>query len=134
MAAGDNKHGRSSSMTSRFRRGVRACLDAWCQTRVLVRSHPARKEVLERVYSMLTKLVERFDRSSSSSSSSSSHGPSRTRRRTRTMDEQPRWRFTSLGGANRRVANKGALSTVQPSPVSALMSSSCQRAEDGQNT
>jgi len=65
-----------------------ACLDALVAKGVC---SPDRirhgKDVLERVYSMLTKLVERFDRSSSSSSSSSSHAPPRTRRRT--VDEQP---------------------------------------------
>jgi four helix bundle protein len=66
-----------------------ACLDALVAKRVC---SPERirhgKDVLERVYAMLTKLVERFDRKSSSSSSSSSNAPPRTRKRT--TDEQSR--------------------------------------------
>jgi four helix bundle protein len=67
-----------------------ACLDALVAKRVCSSDRIRQgKDMLERVYSMLTKLVERFDRSSSSPSSSSSHGPPQTTRRTRTMDEQP---------------------------------------------
>jgi four helix bundle protein len=69
-----------------------ACLDALVAKRVCSSDRIRHgKETLERVYSMLTKLVERFDRSSSSpssspsSSSSSSHVPPRTR----TTNEQP---------------------------------------------
>ncbi len=70
-----------------------ACLDALVAKR-LCSSDRIRhgKEILERVYSMLTKLVERFDRSSSSPSSSSSHAPPRTK----TTDEQP-----TVGGSLR---------------------------------
>ena len=73
-----------------------ACLDALvakgmcCKERVL----PG-KQLLARVFSMLTKLVERFDHTSSSSSSSSSK-PSTTRTRTRTNESK-----SSLGGSPR---------------------------------
>jgi four helix bundle protein len=63
-----------------------ACLDALVAKNVCrdERVQPG-KQMLERVFSMLTKLVERFDQNSSSSSSSSSK-PSTTRRRTRTNE------------------------------------------------
>lgn len=75
-----------------------ACLDALVAKGVCrpERIQPG-KETLERVFSMLTKLVERFDRaSSSSSSSSSSSKPSTTRKRTSTNDGE-----SSLGGLPR---------------------------------
>ena len=62
-----------------------ACLDALVAKRVcrVERIQPG-KQMLERVASMLTKLIDRFDRTSSSSSSSSSSKRSTTRKRTRT--------------------------------------------------
>ena len=70
-----------------------ACLDALVAKHVCSSDRIRQgKDDLERVYSMLTKLVLRFDRPSSSpsssSSSSSSHAPPQTRRRTRTTNGQ----------------------------------------------
>jgi four helix bundle protein len=74
-----------------------ACLDALVAKRVCSseRIRPG-KQVLERVSSMLTKLVQRFDRPSSSSSSSSSSTQPTTKKKPRTRDNHP-----SVGGSLR---------------------------------
>ena len=73
-----------------------ACLDALVAKAVCLPERiQSGKQLLERIYSMLTKLIEQFDRKSSSSSSSSSK-PSTTRKRTSTNESR-----SSLGGSPR---------------------------------
>jgi four helix bundle protein len=73
-----------------------ACLDALVAKRVCSSERIRHgKEMLERVFAMLTKLIGRFDRSSSSSSPSSSFSNT-PRTRKRSTDDQP-----SVGGSLR---------------------------------
>ena len=74
-----------------------ACLDALVAKGVCSTQQVADgKQMLQRVFAMLTKLIQRFDSNSSSSSSSpSSSTPSTTTRRTRTTDSDSR----SVGGS-----------------------------------